>query len=80
MFNVNFYFIIVANLKPQQSHSAGVMRRFPWCTQENISLTYNGVESHCKCAWCFSASLNKVYPYGAQEWNINRINQTGGEK
>ena len=25
----------------------GVMRRFLWCTQENIDLTCNGVESHC---------------------------------
>ena len=26
---------------------AGVMRRFLWCTQEDISLTCNGVESSC---------------------------------
>ena len=32
-----------------------------------------------KREWRFSASLNKVYPYGAQEWNVDRINKTGGE-
>ena len=26
---------------------AGVMRRFLWCTQENIYLTCTGVQSHC---------------------------------
>ena len=25
----------------------GVMRRFVWCTQENIQLTCNAVEGHC---------------------------------
>ena len=30
--------------------------------------------------WCFSGSLNKIYPYGPQEWNFNWINKTGGEK
>ena len=24
--------------------------------------------------------LNKVYPYGAQEWNVDSINKTSGEK
>ena len=39
-----------------------------------INLTGNSVEG-----WRFSASLNKIYPYGGQEWNVNRINKTGGE-
>ena len=29
--------------------------------------------------WRSSASLNRIYPYGAQEWNVNWINKTGGE-
>ena len=33
-----------------------------------------------KREWRFSGSLNKIYPYGAQEWNVNLINKTGGEK
>ncbi|XP_068671483.1 amidase-like [Montipora foliosa] len=42
----------------------------------NVPAT-NGVESHCNArAWRFSASLNKIYPYGAQEWNVNWINKT----
>ena len=28
----------------------------------------------------FSRSLNKIYPHGAQEWNVNWMNKTGGEK
>ena len=29
--------------------------------------------------WRFGGSLNKIYPYGAQEWNVNWINKTSGE-
>ena len=34
----------------------------------------------CCREWRFSASLNKIYPYGAQEWKVNWINKTGDEK
>ena len=30
--------------------------------------------------WRFSASLNQIYTYGAQEWNVHWINKKGGEK
>ena len=33
-----------------------------------------------KRKWRFGGSLNKIYLYGAQEWNVNWINKTGGEK
>ena len=33
-----------------------------------------------KRKWRFGGSLNKTYPYGAKEWNVNWINKTGGEK
>ena len=33
-----------------------------------------------KRKWHFGGSLNKMYPYGAKEWNVNWINETGGEK
>ena len=52
---------------------AGVMLRFLWCTQEDISLTCNGV------AWRFSTSLTKIYAYGAQKWNVNWIHKSDGE-
>ena len=28
----------------------------------------------------FSGCLNKIYPLGAQEWNVNWMNKTGDEK
>ena len=59
---------------------AGVMRRFLWCTRENISLTCNGRRKSLQLEWRFGASLNKIYPYGAQEWNVNWISNLGGEK
>ena len=33
-----------------------------------------------KHKWCFGGSLSKIYYYGAQEWNVNWINNTGGGK
>ena len=33
-----------------------------------------------KRKWRFGGSLNKIYLYGAQEWNVNWINKTGDEK
>ena len=33
-----------------------------------------------KRKWLFGGSLNKIYLYGAQEWNVNWINKTGSEK
>ena len=32
-----------------------------------------------KRKWRYGGSLNKMYPYGAKEWNVNCINKTGGE-
>ena len=53
---------------------AGVMRRFLLCTPENISF-----RKSLQLEWRFSASFNKIYPHGAQEWNVNWMNKTGDD-
>ena len=55
---------------------AGVMLRFLWCTRINPQWRRKLLQLE----WRFSVSLNKIYPYGAQEWNVNWISNLGGEK
>ena len=62
------------------------MRRYIWRTQYNIfNIFSNDFDSiagwfYVTREWSFGGSLNKMYPYGAQEWNFNWINKTGDEK
>ena len=48
---------------------AGVTHRFIWCTRENISLTCDGVESHC--------NLNGVLVHLSTKYTL--MNKTGDD-
>ena len=54
-------------------------RRFLWfdTVEYFINLQWR---RKLKRKWRFGGYLNKMYPYGAKEWNVNWTNKTGGEK
>ena len=57
----------------------GEMSRFLWWTQYKFLLTCNGVEV-IETQLVFWRILKEKNLYGAQEWNVNWINKTGGGK